>query len=73
MLSGPTDAERSKQLIEVIAPRNGTDPPTHNFQLSPSKAYRPASTTSSSVRNPGFGAFTSTAMLPGLCSFFHII
>ena len=33
----------------------------------------PASITSSSVRNPVVGAFTSTAMLPGACSFFHIL
>ena len=32
-----------------------------------------ASTTSSKVRRPVRGVFTSTAMLPGLCWFFHII
>ena len=35
--------------------------------------YLPASTASSSVLSPVRGALTSTAMLPGLCSFFHII
>ena len=34
---------------------------------------RVASTTSSKLFSPGCGALTSTAMLPGLCSFFHII
>ena len=32
-----------------------------------------ASMTSSNVRSPVRGALTSTAMLPGLCWFFHII
>ena len=32
-----------------------------------------ASTTSSKLLNPGVGAFTSTAILPGKCSFFHIL
>ena len=38
-------------------------------------SYRPpaASTTSSKLRRPARGALTSTAMLPGLCWFFHII
>src|ERR1700729_1477438 len=34
---------------------------------------RAASSTSSDVRSPVVGALTSTAMLPGLCSFFHIL
>src|ERR1700744_3928591 len=33
----------------------------------------PASITSSNVRRPGRCAFTSTAMLPGRCSFLHIL
>gem|GEM_PF-5638206 len=31
-----------------------------------------ASSTSSKVRKPVHGALTSTAMLPGRCSFFHM-
>ena len=37
------------------------------------RTYRAASITSSRFFSPGRGALTSTAMLPGLCSFFHII
>ena len=32
-----------------------------------------AAIASSKVRRPVVGAFTSTAMLPGLCWFFHIL
>ena len=35
-------------------------------------AYPVASTTSSKFFSPGFGAFTSTAMFPGLCWFFLV-
>ena len=35
--------------------------------------YPVASTTSSKFFSPGFGALTSTAKMPGLCWFFHIM
>ena len=45
-----------------------------SFEYRTDRSYSsPGSSASSSVRQPGRGALTSTAMLPGGCWFFHII